>query len=127
MHCRTVRTACWTILSSRDEIPSGRCSSVGLFDVHPLGRLRPEGSAVNATVKIAMRSSRSCSYSCHAHPVDADGCFLLELIKARSQQFDVDVMKQGGEFELTALAEPPHAHRAARVTFDVPASVSGRG
>ena len=34
--------------------------------------------------------------------VDANGCLLLELVKARSEQFGVDMMKQGGELELAA-------------------------
>ena len=39
-----------------------------------------------------------------AHPVNADGCLLLELVKARGQQFFVDMVKERCEFELTALA-----------------------
>lgn len=79
-------------------------SSVSLFNVDPFGRRRPKGSAVNATVKIGDAIFQALLIFMPRDPIHTDGCRLLELIKARRQQFDVDVVKQGGEFELTATS-----------------------
>jgi hypothetical protein len=97
------------IFQGRD--PQRSLSTVSLFNVNPFGWLRPEGSAVNATVKIIDAIFQVLLVFMPCHFVDADGCVLLEPVKARSQQFDIDVMKQGGELEVAA--------RASRLTHTV--------
>ena len=82
--------------------PQRSLFAVGLFNVNSFGRRRPKDSAVNAAVKIDDAIFQALLVFVPCHSIDADGCLLLELIKARSQQLDVDVMKQGGELELTA-------------------------
>jgi hypothetical protein len=84
--------------------PQRPFSTVGLLNVHPLGRLRSESSAVNATVKIDNAIFQALLVFVPCHLIDADGCLLLELIEARSQLFDINMMKQGSELELTTLA-----------------------
>jgi len=83
--------------------PQRTLTPVGLFDVYPFGRRRPKGSAVNATMEIDDAVFVVLLVFVPAHSIDPDGCFLLELVKARSQQFDTDVMKQVCELELSAF------------------------
>jgi hypothetical protein len=97
------------VFQGRD--PQRSLSTVSLFNVNPFGWLRPEGSAVNATVKIIDAIFQVLLVFMPCHFVDANSRFLLEPVKARSQQFDIDVMKQGGELEVTA--------RASRLTHTV--------
>ena len=73
--------------------PQRTFSSIRLFNVYSLGRRRPKGSAVNATMEIADAIFQVLLVFVPGNSIDADGCCLAELVKARCQQFGIDVMK----------------------------------
>jgi hypothetical protein len=57
---------------------------------------------MNSTVKIVDTILQVFLVFMPCHLIDADSCSLLELVKARSEKFDIDVMQQGSELEITA-------------------------
>ena len=59
---------------------------------------------MNATVEVRNLGLQVSLVFVPAHSVDSDGGLLLELMKARDQQFFVDMVKKRCEFELAALA-----------------------
>ena len=87
--------------------------------VHPSRRLRSEGSAVNSTVKIGDAIFQVLLEFTPSRLINADRCLLAKLVKARRQQFFVDVMQQGCEFEVTALTSRLNGHQLSRQLFDL--------
>lgn len=83
--------------------PQRSRATIRLRNVYPARRFRSLGSTVNPTMKIDDASLQVFLVFVPSHLINADGCLLLELVKARSQQFDIDVVKQGSELEVTAL------------------------
>ena len=80
----------------------GAFPAVRLFDVHPPGGLRSEGSAVNPTMKINDSICKVFLVFIPADTVDSECCFPAKLVKACRQQFGVDVVQQVAEFEIAA-------------------------
>ncbi len=120
MHSSTVRTACWTILSSNAAIPNGRCrpSSLGI-------QVRLDGCCsryaprwIESADRRSARLKESLGVLSPRHAVDARSGVLLQIEEARLEQLGGEMVQQIVEpHRLVALCRLSYAQQPTRLGF----------